>query len=309
MDSLLCSVEELHALLARDATRAPFVSSGHEPPAVRVLDLRWAPSGPSARERYLAGHIPGALFADLDRDLSNAQPRGPGGRHPMVSPEQLAAALSRWGIGEETQVIFYDDGSGAIAARGWFQLRLHGHAKVRLLDGGLWAWKEAGLPLETTEAHAAAAPRRTLTRDESRLVDRKRIERFVSERHEGQPGTGPILLDARAPERYRGDVEPIDPIAGHIPGAKNLPFASFLRGGGAPGGDPRWRSPGELRALLDARGLRGRELIASCGSGVTACHILAALEQAGYPEAKLYGGSYSDWVSVPGAPVEKGDLT
>lgn len=272
---------------------------------LRILDLRWAPGGPTARQRYDAGHIPGAYFVDLDRDLSHAQPRGPGGRHPMVSPEEFAQLLSRLGISEETQVVIYDEGNSAIAARLWFQLRLHGHQNASLLDGGLWAWKQAGFPLEQVEPPAPEpAPPRKLIRDADLFVDRARIAALVASRRETNR-TDPLLLDARAPERYRGEVEPLDPIGGHIPGAINVPFARLLRGPD----DPRWRSPDDVRALLDemiGSGRRERALIASCGSGVTACHLLAALELTSSPKARLYGGSYSDWVSDPTAEVAKG---
>lgn len=267
---------------------------------LRLLDLRWSPGGTSARERYEAGHIPGALLLELDRDLSDAQPRGPGGRHPMVSPQALAQTLARLGIDEETDVVIYDDGSGAFAARGWFQLRLHGHARVSLLDGGLAAWTAAGLPLETAAPSVLPAAPRALARDSSQLVDRAFIADFVSNRHEPS-AAAPILLDARAPERYRGEVEPLDRIAGHIPGALNLPFARFLRSAA----DPRWKPAGEIREILDGLGLRGRDVVVSCGSGVTACHLLAAFALADYPPPRLYTGSYSDWVSDPDAPVER----
>jgi thiosulfate/3-mercaptopyruvate sulfurtransferase len=224
----------------------------------------------------------------------------------MVSASEFAALLARLGISEGTCAVIYDDGSGAIAARLWFQLRLHGHQRAQLLDGGLAAWTAAGYPLDSAAPQPSPAPARPLVRDESLLVDRATIAAWVAQR--GSSAAAPLLLDARAPERYRGEVEPIDPVAGHIPGAINLPFARLLRGPA----DPRWRPAEEVRALLlqhtgaSEESLRARGVIASCGSGVTACHLLAALALAGLPPGKLYGGSYSDWVSEANAEVARG---
>jgi thiosulfate/3-mercaptopyruvate sulfurtransferase len=292
-------------LIDVDTLRARLAKDGPHSPSLRVVDLRWAPSGLSGRQRYDAAHIPGAVFADLDRDLSHAQPRGSGGRHPMTSADELAHAIARFGIGEETDVIVYDDGSGQIAARLWFQLRLHGHDKVSLLDGGLWAWQQAGLATESAEGKAPTAPLRRLERKHAWLVDRLRIEEVIRSR-KAAPSKAPLLLDARAPERYRGEVEPLDRVPGHIPTAVNLPGGKLVRGAN----DPRWRSPDEVRAQLAEAGVTGseREVIASCGSGVTACHLLAAMEYAGVtgPNTRLYGGSYSDWVSDANAEIHTG---
>ena len=292
-------------LIDVDTLRARLAKQGPLSPSLRIVDLRWAPSGLNGRQRYDAAHIPGAVFADMERDLSHAQPRGSGGRHPMTSADELAQALARWGIGDETDVIVYDDGSGQIAARLWFQLRLHGHDKVSLLDGGFWAWQQAGLPTEIAESKAPTAPLRRLKRKTDSLVDRARIEEVIKSR-KAAPSTAPLLLDARAPERYRGEVEPLDRVAGHIPTAVNLPGGNMLRGAN----DPRWRSPDAVRAQLAEVGVTGsaREVIASCGSGVTACHLLAAMEYAGVtgPNTKLYGGSYSDWVSDANAEIHTG---
>lgn len=270
----------------------------------RLCDVRLALTGPTAAERYAAGHLPGAVFVDLDPDLSRAQPRGPGGRHPLPSAGDFAQTLSRLGIGPDTHVVVYDDGEGAAAARCWFLLRLHGHAKVSLLDGGLAAWKQEGRPLSTEPFTPPPAPLRTLSRDESLLAPREEIEHLVSIRHtrHTEAARRHLLLDARAPERYRGEVEPLDPVAGHIPGAVNLPFVRALRG---PPGDLRFKDPGELRALFAEAGVPGREVIASCGSGVTACHTLFALFLAGYG-GRLYAGSWSDWISDPASEIARG---
>jgi thiosulfate/3-mercaptopyruvate sulfurtransferase len=268
---------------------------------LRLCDARLALSGPSAAERYAAGHIAGAAFVDLGRDLSREQAGGPGGRHPLPSVEEFARTLARLGISLETTVVLYDDGEGAAAARFWFLLRLHGHARVSLLDGGLAAWKQEGLPLSTEPFTPPTAPQRVLVRDEAMLAARAEIERLVATR--GQEGAHrPLLLDARAPERYRGEVEPLDPVAGHIPGAVNLPFGRALRG---PPGDLRFKPADELRALFAQTGVAGRAVIASCGSGVTACHTLFAMSLVGLT-GRLYAGSWSDWISDPAAPVGKG---
>jgi thiosulfate/3-mercaptopyruvate sulfurtransferase len=257
--------------------------------------------GPPAADRYAAGHLPGATFVDLDSDLSRAQPRGPGGRHPLPSVEAFAQTLSRLGIGPETHVVVYDDGEGAAAARFWFLLRLHGHLRCSLLDGGLAAWKQQGLPLSTEPFTPPPAPLRALVRDESLLAPRAEIEHLVATRGE-EGARRSLLLDARAPERYRGEVEPLDPVAGHIPGAVNLPFGRALRG---PPGDLRFKSADELRALFSQAGVPGREVLASCGSGVTACHTLFALSLAGFG-GRLYAGSWSDWISDQTAPISRG---
>ena len=253
-------------------------------PEARIADLRWNLSGPPGRQLYDEGHIPGAVFVDLDRDLS--RPGGPG-RHPFPSEEQFARALSRLGIGEETQVVVYDAGNGSIAGRLWFMLRVHGHDKVSLLDGGLKAWTDAGLPLSKEEPRVPPAPLRKLALDRSKVVDVEQVK---------QRGAA-ALLDARAPERYQGIVEPIDRKAGHIPGAVNAPWAENV--------DPRGRflPPAELRELYAAF----ESPIVSCGSGVTACHDAFAMALAGLPLPRLYVGSWSDWSSDDTRPVATGE--
>ncbi|MGZ6143299.1 MAG: sulfurtransferase [Myxococcales bacterium] len=251
---------------------------------VRIADLRWSASGPPARQLYASAHIPGAVFVDLDHDLS--RPGGPG-RHPFPSEEQFARLLSRLGIGEETQVVVYDDATGSIAGRFWFMLRAHGHRKASLLDGGLRAWKEAGLPVSKDEPRVEPAPLRKLSLDRSRVADLAQV----------QARGDATLLDARAPERYQGLTEPIDKVAGHIPGALNAPWAENLDA------RQRFRPPAELYELYSSY----KSPILSCGSGVTACHDAFAMELAGLPPPRLYVGSWSDWISDPSRPIATGD--
>jgi thiosulfate/3-mercaptopyruvate sulfurtransferase len=250
-------------------------------PEVRLVDLRW----PKGREKYDQGHIPGAAFVDLDSELS--QPGGPG-RHPLPTEESFAETLARLGVSTDTHVVVYDEGSSAYAARLWFMLRLAGHDRASLLDGGMKAWTAAGLPLTTEEPKIQPAARQGLHFDRARIVDRAQVERR---------GETP-LLDARAQGRYRGEVEPIDKRAGHIPGAFNAPFAENL----APSG--LFKPPEELRKLYE----KYASPIVSCGSGVTACHDAFAIELAGLPPARVYIGSWSDWSSDPNRPIAIGPL-
>jgi thiosulfate/3-mercaptopyruvate sulfurtransferase len=266
------------------------------PGSVRIVDLRWALSGPAALEKYRAGHVPGAVYVDMEHDLS--RPGGPG-RHPFPAPEDFARVLGRIGVRPETHVVVYDDGGGSVAARMWFMLRVHGHERASLLDGGYAAWVKAGLPVTTDEPPVASLPPPPVRLDTSRIVDRARVADVLAGRKE-PAGRGALVMDARAPERYRGETEPVDKRAGHIPGAVNAPFSGNLK-------DGRFRPPEELRALYERLGAgRAADVIASCGSGVTACHTLLALELAGFPGGKLYVGSWSDWSSQPGAPVATG---
>ena len=266
------------------------------PGSVRIVDLRWALSGPPALDKYRAGHIPGAVYVDMERDLSR---HGGPGRHPFPPPEHFARVLGRIGVGPTTPVVVYDDGTGSVAARMWFMLRVHGHDRAAVLDGGYAAWVKAGLPVTQEEPRVEPVDPPRLRIDTSRLVDRARVAELLSRRGEPRAGQA-LIMDARAPERYRGDTEPVDRRAGHIPGAVNAPFAGNLKEG-------RFRAPEELRALYQGLGAdRASEVVASCGSGVTACHTLLALELAGIPGGKLYVGSWSDWSSHPDAPLATG---
>jgi thiosulfate/3-mercaptopyruvate sulfurtransferase len=258
---------------------------------LRVVDVRWKLGDPGAGERaYRAGHIPGAVFADIDRDL--AAPPGDRGRHPLPVASDFEALMGRLGIGDATRVVAYDDQGGAYAARLWFLLRYFGHETGAVLDGGLPAWVAAGHRLETAvpeppraEFHAVARPEMLLPREEVLPAI----------------GNGVLLLDARAPERYRGETEPVDPRPGHIPGAINAPFAGNLS-------DGKFLPAEALAERYRKLGVNeGRTTAAYCGSGVTATHDLLALELAGISDVLLYPGSWSEWSRDPSAPIETGD--
>jgi thiosulfate/3-mercaptopyruvate sulfurtransferase len=260
----------------------------------RVVDCRFDLGAADAGEAaYRAGHIPGAVYAHLDRDLSS--PITPtSGRHPLPEPQALACRFSQWGIGPATQVIAYDAGNGAYAARLWWLLRWLGHAGVAVLDGGYAAWLAAGCPIE----HELTSPR---PQPFSRRVSVATwVGADVVAARAGDPAWR--LLDARAPERYAGVVEPIDAVAGHVPGASNYPFTRSL----GPGG--RMLPAAELRATLSSElgSVAPQRTIVMCGSGVTACHVVLALEAAGLTGAQLYAGSWSEWIRDPDRPVATG---
>jgi thiosulfate/3-mercaptopyruvate sulfurtransferase len=262
-------------------------------PAPVLIDCRFDLAKPAAGyAAFRQGHIPGARHAHLDEDL--AGPTGPDtGRHPLPDAARFTAACARLGIGARTPVVAYDDGSGAFAARLWWLLRYFGHTSVRLLDGGLAAWRRGGYPLVTGDA-APAAPV-----DPPFLASAGHAPTVAAATLLG-PGA-PRLIDVRAADRFAGRVEPIDPVAGHVPGASNLPFAAAL------GEDSRFRPVAELRALYAAAlgGVTPDRAAVMCGSGVTACHGLFALELAGLPGAALYPGSWSEWIRDPQRPVAK----
>ena len=275
---------------------------------VVVIDCRWRLGEPGAGEtEYLARHIAGAAFLDVDRDLSAAP--GPRGRHPLPAPEQFQAAARRAGVRQESTVVAYDRAGEGGAARLWWLLRHFGHARGAVLDGGLGAWDEARGPVRQgpeviEKGDFEARPREDDTVEAEELVERLSRgagSEAARDRAEGPAratgGAGPSLLDARAPERYRGEVEPLDPVAGHIPGAVNVPFTEL-----APGG--RFLAPAELRARLTGAGA-GEEPVVYCGSGVTACVVALATEVAGLPPARLYPGSWSEW-SRRGLPARRG---
>jgi thiosulfate/3-mercaptopyruvate sulfurtransferase len=261
-----------------------------------IIDCRFDLGQPTAGWlQYVAGHIPGARYADLNEDLA-APVTEDSGRHPLPAPQKFAATLARLGIGSDVQVVAYDAANGAFAARLWWMVRAWGHRAVAVLDGGYPAWiaaggeTVAGAPAPLSGQRVAPPPFEAwpvaTAADVAALIrDPRRV-----------------LVDARAPERYAGSVEPIDAVAGHVPGAENHPFASNL------GGDGRFLGAAELRRRWRAR-LGDREpaaLVAMCGSGVTACHNLLALEIAGLPGAKLYAGSWSEWIRDPRRPIAKG---
>jgi thiosulfate/3-mercaptopyruvate sulfurtransferase len=261
---------------------------GREPPV--LLDVRWRLGGPPGIDSYRAGHLPGAVFVDLDADL--AAPPGAGGRHPLPAAGSFQAAMRRAGVRAGHPVIAYDDGDGAIAARAWWTLRYFGHSSMQVLDGGFRAWVAAGQPVTADESPVppgdfTAVPGQLPVLDASGAAALARSG---------------VLLDARAGERYRGETEPIDPVAGHIPGALSAPTLANVDG------DGRFLPPGELRrrfAALGAAGAPGVAVGAYCGSGVTAAHEVLALELAGIPAA-LYVGSWSGWITDPARPVATG---
>lgn len=262
-----------------------------EEPRLRVVDCRFRLGDPTAGARlYAEGHIPGAVFLDLDADLSSApgppgpSDRGPvGGRHPLPDLDRFAAAARRAGIGGGTTVVAYDDAMSGGAARLWFLLRHCGFTDVAVLDGGLAAWDgplHAGQ--EPAPAHGDFAPDPTRARDDVVTADQ-----LAADLDNPPDERALLVLDARAPERFRGDSEPVDPVAGHIPGARNVPLSDAF--------------PPPADVLVE----RDRTLVASCGSGVTACVLLLGLAAAGREDAKLYAGSWSDWVARD-LPVETG---
>lgn len=258
-----------------------------------LVDCRFSLAEPQAGERdYRQSHLPGARYAHLDRDLSG--PRGPGkGRHPWPDAAAFARRLSAWGIAPQSRVVAYDAGDGAFAARLWCLLRMLGHEAVAVLDGGWARWTALGLPVD--DSLPAPAPTAYEVRfDQARLLDAAAVERHLA--------GGGLLVDARAAERFRGEVEPLDAVAGHVPGAINRPYQSNLEDGRFK---PARRLREEFAALLGGRG--AHELVAMCGSGVTACHHLLALEHAGLAGARLYTGSWSGWIDDPARPVASGE--
>lgn len=260
-------------------------------PRTVVLDVRWTLAEPDGRDAYRSGHIPGAVYVDLDRDLADHSAAGEG-RHPLPTEAAFTAAMRRWGLREGDAVVVADDAGGMSAARAWWLLRHAGWPDVRLLDGGLAAWLAAGLPLETGDV--VPEPGDAVARFGAMpVVDLDEADALAS----AEAG---VLLDARAAERYRGEVEPIDPRAGHIPGAVSAPTAGNLDDAG------RFLPPDALRARFDALGADGRRPVAVyCGSGVNAAHEIAALAVAGV-EAALYPGSFSQWSNRPERPVTTG---
>ncbi|MCJ0764001.1 sulfurtransferase [Variovorax terrae] len=270
----------------------------HGPEAARplVLDCSFELADLSAgRRAHDAGHIPGARYVHLEDQLS-APRTGRNGRHPLPSREDFARTLAALGAGDDTQIVIYDNAGGMYAARLWWMLRWAGHAAAAVLDGGLPAWKAAGQPVSTDETPAAPAAGRFSLRPA--LVTTASYGEVRANLDTGAR----LVLDARAPDRFRGENETLDPIGGHIPGARNRLFRDNLDA------DGRFKSPaqllGEFQALTGGR--PPAELISQCGSGVTACHNLLALEIAGLRGAVLYPGSWSEWSAQPGAPIATG---
>jgi thiosulfate/3-mercaptopyruvate sulfurtransferase len=259
--------------------------AGPGPPT--LLDCRWQLAGGADRTGYGQGHLPGAVFVDLDRELS--APAGDSGRHPLPDREAFQAAMLRAGVRQDRPVVAYDQGEPGGAARAWWLLGWFGHPDTRVLDGGLRAWVAAGLPLAT----AAPSP------DPGDFTAHPGHRTVLDAAGAALLAATGLLLDARAPARYQGLQEPVDPVAGHIPGARNLPITELLTGLGlAP--------PATLRHAFAEAGVRdGIPVGAYCGSGVVASHLVLALEVAGVPAA-LYAGSWSDWVIDRSRPVATG---
>jgi len=262
-----------------------------------ILDCRFALEDPDYGQRsYAEGHIAGASFADLERDLSGPVTKGVTGRHPLPEPAALIERLKAWGLDNDSEVVLYDDGPGAYAARAWWLLAWLGKRDgVSILDGGLKAWHAAGLPLSLDPPQNS---RGTFsgTPDADLLIDAQALQQRLGE-------SAMTLLDARALPRFKGEVEPIDPIAGHIPGAQCAAFTNNL------GADGRFLPAEQLKQrFAEKLGERSpTELVAYCGSGVTACHNLFALCLAGYPLGRLYAGSWSEWINDPQRPLAVGD--
>jgi thiosulfate/3-mercaptopyruvate sulfurtransferase len=259
-----------------------------------VVDCRWTLTDPAAGPAaHARSHIPGARYANLDDDLSR-RPGPSDGRHPLPEAADFAARLGSWGVGNSTTVVAYDEASGAIAARLWWLLGWLGHDRRLVLDGGFAAWTAAGLPVE------ARMPRW----QPAHFVPRALADDSVVEAADlpALQAAGSLLVDVRAAPRYRGEQEPIDPVAGHVPGAVNRPGSVNIDANGRFRASEALR--GELTELLAGRS--PRELIAMCGSGVTACQLLLALEVAGLDGAKLYAGSWSEWIRDPARPIATG---
>ncbi|HEX3428306.1 MAG TPA: sulfurtransferase [Candidatus Limnocylindrales bacterium] len=277
--SPLISADGLRALVDGDA------------PHLRIVDVRWYLGRPGdGVSAYAAGHLPNAIHLDLDDDLADLAGYGAPGRHPLPTPEEFAAELGGAGIGDDDLVVAYDDVGGWVAARLWWMLDVLGHDQVAVLDGGIEAWREAGGQITTivpiwppTDLHLADSW--------SRVIDRAQLRARLGE---------VVLLDARAVPRYRGEAEPVDPVAGHIPTARNAPVEGNLVNG-------RFRPAGELAARFRDLGADGTDgpVVTSCGSGTSALHHALAMRLAGLPDPTLYVGSYSDW-SRSSEPVVTG---
>ena len=272
--------------------QAETLAIGLNRPDLVIIDCRFSLLDPNAGEHaYLMSHLPGAAYAHLERDLSDMSPHGDG-RHPWPPADMFTAKLSHWGIEPTTQVVAYDDGDGAYAARLWFLLRMLGHEKVAVLDGGWARWTALGLPVSSAPRARSASHYRAVY-DLSRLFDANALQAHLD--------NGGMLVDARGAARFRGEEEPLDRIAGHVPGAVNRPYALNLIEG-------RFKTPMQLadeyRALLGD--YAPDQVVMMCGSGVTACHNLLAMERAGLKGAILYTGSWSGWISDPSRPIAVG---
>lgn len=280
-------------LCATQLISAAELADSLDRPDWRIIDCRFDLAQPDAGEAaYRDGHIPGALYAHLEHDLS-APITNDSGRHPLPDPARLRETFSAWGIGAGTQVVCYDAQANAFAARLWWLLRWLGHDCIAVLDGGLRAWTARNYPLDADPPAVAPTPFRGEPRAGMVATTREVAAALGGDRL--------CLIDARAPERFAGDKEPIDAVAGHIPGARNLPYQSNLDASDC-------YLPPEALKKMYARVLDGslpEDCVVMCGSGVTACHSLLALDLAGMGPARLYAGSWSEWIRDPSRPVER----
>jgi thiosulfate/3-mercaptopyruvate sulfurtransferase len=283
----------------------PELAAALDDPDLRIADVRWSLAAPGGgHAAYATEHLPGAVFVDLESVLT--APAGPG-RHPLPDPAAFAAALGALGIGRRHRVVAYDDAGGTVAARLWWMLDVLGHRRAAVLDGGIAAWRAAGLPVTADvptfpPAEPVATP--GVGSRWPRTIDRVALAARLGK---------VTLLDARAPERYRGEIEPIDRIPGHIPTARSLPTSALLDAGG------RFLAPAALASRFTALGVGGAgaagvggvggdaaPVVVACGSGVNACHLALAMRAAGLPDTLLYPGSYSDWTQS-GMPIATGN--
>jgi thiosulfate/3-mercaptopyruvate sulfurtransferase len=275
----LVSVEHLADALA---------DAGESSPTIVLADVRWTLNGPPGRPDYEAGHLPGAVYVDLESELTTHGPVG--GRHPLPDREVLQRAVRRIGVSAETPVVVYDGATSLAASRLWWLLTDAGHPDVRVLDGGFAAWQSAGKPVETGSGRTPAAGDFVVQPGHRTVLDAVAVVALT------RSGTGPSLVDVRAADRYAGQNETVDPIAGHIPGAVNRPSTENLTGSG------RFRAAAEIaQRYADLPG----EPVLYCGSGITAAHTLLALETAGRTGA-IYPGSWSDWITDPDRPRATG---
>ena len=265
----------------------PLVAADDIPRDAKLIDIRWSLADPTGgRKAYEAGHIPGAVFVDLEQDITGTTGAG---RHPLPTREQFENAMRRAGVDNTDRVVVYDDGGGSVAGRVWWLLRLFGHRDAAVLDGGVQSYTgelETGTVQRPQGNFVAAEPDRSMYLDFDQVAARD---------------GGDVLIDVRAPERYSGATEPVDPIAGHVPGAKNVFWQRNL------GDDGRYLPPEKLREQYQALGVTEGNAIVYCGSGVNACQAALAIEQAGLGPVRVYAGSWSDWSRHEGAPVATGD--
>lgn len=260
-----------------------------------ILDCSFDLSDPAAgRRAYEAGHVPGALYVDLESTLSGLK-TGKNGRHPLPTKDAFVQAMAALGLNDDTQVVAYDNAGSMYASRLWWMLRWVGHYSAAVLDGGLDAWKRSGQPLSSDIPALAIKGRFSLRPALVGTIDYEGVKANLETQEK-------LVVDARAPDRFRGENETLDPIGGHIPGAKNRLFRDNLST------DGRFKSPAQLRQEFEALtgGRSADKVISQCGSGVTACHNLLAMEVAGLKGATLYSGSWSEWCSQPNAPIAKG---